>query len=143
MKIFATALLAAALVFGCASDGHSQDYNKVVESLKKLDSTIKIIKEYYEAMGAVPRQFADADASVSPEDMNRDLMYDFALNFEQVVNDLSSAMTDAKAAEDGRPKNPTSASHGKIKVGGYIHQQFESEFGDDGQGGLLFPSAPA
>ena len=127
MKYSLGALLVVILALGCVSDGMAQDYGAVIASLKKLDSAIQRIKEFYVATNGEPAQYADVNAEGYPVDVNNDLLYEFAMNLEQVVDNMTNVMTEAQTAEAKRPKNPAAAGHGSITVTGYLHQQYYQE----------------
>jgi len=125
------AITVAVMILCFGAESMAQNYDAVLESLKKLDSTIKRIKEQYEILNTEPTQYVDVEGQMTEDDLKRDLMYDFAMDLEQVVADITQVMTDAQTAEAERPKNPAAAGHGKVTVTGYLHQQYYDDRSED------------
>ncbi|MEZ5357258.1 MAG: porin [Candidatus Zixiibacteriota bacterium] len=131
MKNILSLFVLFTLICCFGGDGMAQNYDAVLESLQKLHATIQKIKQQYEVTNSEPSQYTDITGQLNEEDLNQDLMYDFAMNLEQLVADMTQVMTQAKDADAKRPKNPAAAGHGSITVTGYLHQQFYKEQGED------------
>ena len=113
------------------------DYDQVLRSLEQLDSSIQVIKQHYAVRGHFPRQYASTDKTASPKDFNRDVFYDFAINLENTVDDLQELYQEARLEDAERPENPADIKHGKIALGGFLHEQYYDRTGDDEQSTFL------
>lgn len=135
MKTCLTVITAAMLLIAvlASPDGNCQDYDSVLKALSRLDVTVKAMKDKYAKLPPEHGQYADADGGLSPDDLERNLLYDFALDMEYVVKNLQSMIEETQIVEENRPKNPASIKHGKIGISGFVHQRYYNLSGDNEQ----------
>lgn len=118
------------LFVACTTTTQAQNYDAILKSLKQLQASIAVLKAHLgQTTGSRP--LADVDGMAATADTANDPMYQFASNLEQVAADLTATMEEAKKAEAARPKNPTSAGHGKVTFSGFFAQQYLKTEGED------------
>jgi len=110
-----------------------QDYDSVLEALAKLDASIKTLKQNYIHRERMRQQYADINNQPAASDFQRDPLYEFAINLEGFVGEMSGLIEETKIAEQNRPKNPPEVKRGKISFGGFVHEQYYNQNGYDDQ----------
>ena len=112
------------LVIAVPVFGESKNSNDLEETIKSLDSTIQLIKTYYEKNQLNKKLLAGTDAAVAMEPM--DQIYMLATSLELVSYELRKT---AEEIDKSSNKNSPSVGHGKVKLSAYTHQQYYNEMG--------------
>lgn len=109
----------------------AQDYSRTIKSLADLDSTLATFKRQLQAQGRTPKLLASTGGATTISDM--DMLYGMVDNMEIVSHELQTALGDAQQAAKTQPKHPAGVGYGRLTFTGFLHQQYQHEFGDNEQ----------
>ncbi len=109
----------------------AQDYDSVLKALSKLNASIQVLKQNYPYKDRMGKQYAEINGQPSAADLQRDPWYEFAINLENVVQELQGMVQETKKVDANRPKNIAGIAHGRISLTGFVHGQYQNQLGDD------------
>lgn len=121
------------VAFAAGTNAQAQNYDDVLKALSRLDASIKVLKQNYPFKDRMGQRYAEVQGRPSAADLQRDPWYEFAINLEDVVHELQGMVVETKKVEAARPANSAAIGHGKIRVTGFVHQQYFNQQGDDEQ----------